>query len=124
MGRNLTSEPLMETLCQCDYVNRLGRLLGLIRITICSCNYTLSTGNVGLYPTATLILDHHQLRWKWSGGKQWTACRRHFGFKENWEDMLNKVQGLCAATISHYGFLMAPLVLTSQSLCSSTARLT
>lgn len=47
----------MKTLSQCDYVNRLQRLLGLIRITICLCNYTLSTGNAGHYPTAPKVLD-------------------------------------------------------------------
>lgn len=52
----------MKTFTQCDYVNRLERLLGLIRITICLCNYTLSTGNVGHYPTAPMALDAHNQR--------------------------------------------------------------
>lgn len=50
----------MKTFSQCDYVNRLERLLGLIRITICLCNYTLSTGNMGHYPTAPR--DLHKLK--------------------------------------------------------------
>ena len=48
----------MKTFSQCDYVNRLERLLGLIRITICLCNYTLSSGNMGHYPTAPLDLHN------------------------------------------------------------------
>lgn len=51
----------MKTFSQRDYVNRLERLLGLIRITICLCNYTLSTGNMGHYPTAPL--DLHNISW-------------------------------------------------------------
>lgn len=52
----------MKTFSQCDYVNRLERLLGLIRITICLCNYTLSTGNLGHYPIAPRALDLHKSR--------------------------------------------------------------
>lgn len=59
---NLATEPLMKTFTQHDYVNRLERLLGLIRITICLCNYTLSTGNVGHNPTAPTLLDPHDHR--------------------------------------------------------------
>lgn len=76
----------MKTFSQCDYVNRLERLLGLIRITICLCNYTLSTGNLGHYPTAPQILDLHRRRSRAgkggrspedSPGFNWN-CREHF----------------------------------------------
>lgn len=52
----------MKTFSQCDYVNRLERLHRLIRITICLRNYTLSTGNLGHYPTAPHALHLHNSR--------------------------------------------------------------
>lgn len=61
MNSSLANEPLMKPFSQCGHVNTLERLLGLIRIIICLCNYTLSTGNTGHYPTAPL--DLHDISW-------------------------------------------------------------
>lgn len=125
----------MKTFSQCDYVNRLERLLGLIRITICLCNYTLSTGNLGHNPTAPQVLDIHNCRWRragvWGERKKWTFnsknCLGLTGTRRN-NIPFPMTQELGTVTISLPGFLMSLLVLTSHWIAlvvyQSTTQLT
>ncbi len=111
----------MKTFSQCDYVNRLERLLGLIRITICLCNYTLSTGNLGHYPTAPQVLDLQNSRRRRAEvcGKKWTVSRRinwvRTGIRRNYIPF-SRIQELGRVTILLSGFLMPLLVLTSHCI--------